>query len=139
MPFTDDSGACEAAPMSADPTLLAGLPPPAEFPPIEYPADLPAASRQTLASIDAECTRTARQMWPATRYRQLAASSEATPFLRDYNTAIAERLELDPRLEPAWGLHVRYDVADDSRMRVLVDRYMGLVREAAARARAAAS
>jgi len=121
------------------PTLLAGVPPPADFPPIEYPADLPAAALLTLASIDAECTRTARQMWPAARYRQLAASTEATGFLRDYNRAIAERLELDPRLEPAFGLLTRYDVADDSRMRVLVDRYMTLVRQAAERAKGPAA
>jgi hypothetical protein len=114
------------------------VPPAAEYPAIEYPADLPAASLMTLARIDAECTRTARQMWPAARYRQLAASSEATGFLRDYNAAIAERLELDPRLEPAFGLLTRYDAADDSRMRVLVGRYMTLVREAAARAKGAA-
>jgi len=122
--------------MNAAPTLLAGVPPPRDFPAIEYPADWPAERLMTLASIDAECIRTARQMWPATRYRQFAASTEATPFLRAYNTAIAERLDLDPRLEPAEGLRVRYH-GTDSRMHALVDRYIGLVREAAARAKAA--
>lgn len=116
--------------MGAVPTLLAGVPPPRAFPPIEYPADLPPERHAELAEIDAECTRTARLLPPPEKYWRYAADPEATGFLREYNAAIARQLEEDARLVPAFGLLARYD-GRDSRMYVLVDRYMQLVRAAA--------